>query len=431
MAQHEGVAPLLARSLDSTGWPPEAPTFIREHLRAAYYKTGANNLIAYKELARVLESLNGGIAHAHSQSTNDEDGASHNPQSAIHIFEEGSLPIQAIVLKGAALAATLYPSIALRPFTDLDILVPRDRLTEAVTALKSLGYTDITRELLPGLNRLLGHAVALAGSHARFSGSRLRGAVFPIEVHWNLVGGDSHWYTPSLAWFWEQAQEARLLNCRALVLSPTAHLLYLAAHLMLQHGGARARLIWFYDLDLLIRQDGQAIEWDSLVKCAGQFHWDPALAAALNGARERFQSPVPDAVLAELSSRRRIGKATRHTGSDGNKNETDSRAAWRSERLVRRRSAPVQTRATSTWAAFSSLDNRTRFKLALGYFFPTPSYVRSRYRPRPTWLWPLSYPYRWLDIAVEGFTTLVKLAVQRVSRFKTRRDKKTDGSANQ
>jgi len=351
--------------------------------------TGASNLTAYRELARILESFN------------------------------GSLPIRAIVLKGAALAATLYPSIALRPFTDLDILVPRDRLTEAVSALRSLGYTDITHELSPGLNRVLGHAAAFARSHVGPNGSESRGIVFPIEIHWNLVGGDNHWYTPTLTWFWEQAREATLLNCRTRILSPTAHLLYLAAHLMLQHGAARARLIWFYDLDLLIRRAGQAIEWDPLVNCAREFHWVPALAAALHGTRERFQTPVPEAVLGELCLQRRTTRPIPHAGGGENELEADLKAARRSAHLVKRKSAPLQTRATSTWAVLSSLDNRTRFKLALGYLFPTPTYVRWRYDPRPAWLWPLCYPYRWLDIAMEGLTTLVKLCIQPLTRWNT------------
>jgi hypothetical protein len=45
-------------------------------------------------------------------------------------------------------------------------------------------------------------------------------------------------------------------------------------------------------------------------------------------------------------------------------------------------------------------------RLALGIALPSPAYVRWRYQPRPEWLWPLCYPYRWLDILREGLSTL-------------------------
>ena len=44
-----------------------------------------------------------------------------------------------LVLKGPA-AARLYPEPALRPFADLDLLVPRDRLAAAAKALEPRGY---------------------------------------------------------------------------------------------------------------------------------------------------------------------------------------------------------------------------------------------------------------------------------------------------
>lgn len=43
---------------------------------------------------------------------------------------------------------------------------------------------------------------------------------------------------------------------------------------------------------------------------------------------------------------------------------------------------------------------------------PSPAYMRWRYGPRPVlshvegpaWLWPLTYPYRWLDILRDGLS---------------------------
>ncbi len=49
----------------------------------------------------------------------------------------------------------------------------------------------------------------------------------------------------------------------------------------------------------------------------------------------------------------------------------------------------------------------------LAIAIPSPAYVRWRYKPRPAWLWPLCYPYRWLDILREGLSTLWQMASSR------------------
>jgi hypothetical protein len=344
-ARREGVAHLLYRRLESAGWPPSTPPGLRDELYYAYCNSAAANLLAFRELARILSAFN--------------------------------LTIPAIVLKGAALAATLYPSPGLRPLSDLDLLVPADRLDDAVAVLRGLGYAYTAPLVLPGLDQWVHyHAPPL------FGGQDIKLAV---EVHWSLVSSEHDWRAPDLDWFWQQSELADFGPVRAHVLTPTAHLLYLAAHLMLQHGAGRGRLIWYYDLDLLIRRCAGRLDWDELVSRARQFRWEPALHAALTGAAERFDTPVPAGVL-----------ATFHPAGD-------AEAAT----LVRRRARSDQTRASRTLAAFSSLTWPARLRLALALVFPTPAYIRWRYKPRPAWLWPLCYPYRWFDEARDGVRTII------------------------
>lgn len=45
-------------------------------------------------------------------------------------------------LKGIAYAGTLYEDAALRPMTDIDVMVPEARFGEAIAALEALGYRD-------------------------------------------------------------------------------------------------------------------------------------------------------------------------------------------------------------------------------------------------------------------------------------------------
>lgn len=121
---------------------------------------------------------------------------------------------------------------------------------------------------------------------------------------------------------------------------------------------------------------------------AREFRWAPAVHAALVGSRDRFGTRLPPDVLEALAE------------------ASDAQAS----QLVARRAAPVQTRATGVVAAASSLSPGARLRLLLAITLPSPAYMRWRYKPRPAWLWPLCYPYRWLDALREGLTTLWRIA---------------------
>ena len=379
-AQREGVAPLLYHGLKGAGWLASVPSDVQAALRQAYYATTASNLLLYRELSRILTAF--------------------NPQSPIPNTQH---PIPVILLKGVALAATLYSSIGLRPMSDLDLLVPEERLAEAVARLKALGYVEPYPEMAPGLNALAGHHVHLQGG---------QDVPVAVELHWTLIGGQHDWRSPSLPWFWQQTEEWRMemetgvqspisnlqpptsssqseiRNLQFEILTPTAHLLYLCAHLMLQHGEARSALRWFYDIHLLIEREGQRIQWDEVVARAREFRWAPAVYAALEGARDRFGTRLPPDVLETLDE------------------ASDAQAS----RLVARRANSLQTRATGVVAAASSLSPGARLRLLLAIALPSPAYMRWRYKPRPAWLWPLCYFYRWLDILHEGLTTMGRMA---------------------
>ena len=112
-ARREGVAPLLHYTLKEAGSLADVPPDVQTDLRQDYYATTARNLLVYRELSRILTAL------------------SAPPQSLISNVQSS---IPTVVLKGAALAATLYPAIGLRPMGDLDLLVPENHLAEAVPA---------------------------------------------------------------------------------------------------------------------------------------------------------------------------------------------------------------------------------------------------------------------------------------------------------
>jgi hypothetical protein len=91
--------------------------------------------------------------------------------------------IRASPLKGPQLGERIFGDPSRRPSSDVDLLVPADRLQEAVEVVRSLGYDAPTDEVdadgLPGLHLAMVHG---------------RGELPPVELHWRV-----HWYESSFA----------------------------------------------------------------------------------------------------------------------------------------------------------------------------------------------------------------------------------------
>jgi hypothetical protein len=83
-----------------------------------------------------------------------------------------------VVLKGAVLAHGVYPDPLLRPFTDIDLLVPGDRIEHAISVLSTYGYERGRPEPAPGYDTRVSKAVAL----------RHPGGVI-IDLHRTLAAG--------------------------------------------------------------------------------------------------------------------------------------------------------------------------------------------------------------------------------------------------
>ena len=358
-----GFAWSVSEALSRSGWPEEMPASVRDRLRTGRYVSAAQALYRFNRLPQALAPL------------------------------ADPPPIPVVLLKGAALALTVYPDPAARTMGDIDVLIPRDRVDEAVARVMPLGYRAYGPEMGEGFNEHFSHHVALVRDDHHLP---------PLELHWTLASGDHDRHTPDVGWFWDQTEPidlAERLRQRRFppgalpqppifVLQPGANLLYLAAHLMLQHGGSQLSLRNLYDMHLVVEEQGARVDWDGLAPQAGRIRWAAALAAALAAARDLFDTPVPNGMVERLWA------------------AADDASA----RLVARRADPLQTRATRLWNRASSLDWRSRLRLAIGVAVPGQGYMKYRYQPDPAWLWPLYYPYRWFDILREGVVTLWKKA---------------------
>lgn len=167
--------------------------------------------------------------------------------------------VPAIVLKGPALARTLYGQPSLRPYGDLDLTVQDQHEAAAVAALLAQHY----RELLDGPaseRRADGHHHhAEAGFHRKFVHADGQTVV---ELHLDPLQLGVH---PTCeAERWQRAVPVPGVP-HALMLGPEDQLLQLSVH---AHKHGFDRLIWLKDLDLLLRAHAAALDWDLVLRVA-------------------------------------------------------------------------------------------------------------------------------------------------------------------
>ena len=348
IAQKEGLGPLIYWTLSKSGKFSSLPAPVQKALRAMYSGTWMQN----KKMIRELEAL-------------------------VATFHQAEIPV--VALKGISFVLTIYPDIGLRPMGDLDLLVPKEKLAEAIQIANRAGYEALRPEAHPGLRDLLYHEICLQKTGPQ---------TITLELHHSLVADKSYIYAVPVDWFWSQTElldpslHSRLKNLH--VLSPEAQILFASAHAILQHGGMSAPMRWFYDLDRMIHFYSERIDWDVLLSQARIFEWSSALDAALAQTMAYFNTPIPDHVRTSLSK------------------QTD-----RHRPLVERLKKKPATLVLEEHQRISTLTGTARIRLFLALFAPSPAYMRWRYGFKSPWMLPAFYLYRWWGIFKDALRTIL------------------------
>lgn len=158
-SQREGVASLIYEVCRRSGSGPAAGSSVREAFEAVYYTTAAKNAETCRQAAGILSLF-----------------TSHG--------------IGTILLKGVFLAEYVYHNLALRPTTDLDILIRREDLSKAHGLLAGLGYTP------PRSHRdFLENRTSCSVNSLLYGPPGATGV--PVHLHWHII--NSTWPIESLA----------------------------------------------------------------------------------------------------------------------------------------------------------------------------------------------------------------------------------------
>lgn len=224
----QGMAPLVYDAIASTGsqWPHEAVEVLRNEARRA----AALEPHIEHELTIACDAL-------------------------------GS---DAILLKGSALAYTIYPRPELRPRGDTDVLIAAARRDEASAALTALGYEPQTT----------------SGDELGLRQQIFTKRTLALDLHWELAN------TPLIADMHYDELAARAIaipQLHARGLAPVHALLHACIHRVAHHHDDE-RLIWLYDIHLL----ANAVDFDEFTELARTKRVTAICARSLALANEWF-----------------------------------------------------------------------------------------------------------------------------------------------
>ncbi|MCZ3385477.1 MAG: nucleotidyltransferase family protein [Actinomycetia bacterium] len=194
------------------------------------------------------------------------------------------------VLKGAALANTVYPDPLQRLFADVDVLVRPADLKEATDALVETG------------GRILDKNWSLMASdrrgqvHLRLPSGTL------VDLHWSLLNSGQvrdRFTLPTDDLLTRLAKTTTPTGTVVPILGDVDQLAHVALHAALSGGH---RLSWFVDVDRMVR-DGFT-DWEELVARATTWRGRAAIGGVLLRGQRVLSTPIPTAVIDELSNRR-------------------------------------------------------------------------------------------------------------------------------
>ncbi len=122
------------------------------------------------------------------------------------------------------------------------------------------------------------------------------GSGITLELHYRFP--DSLLSIKHLDWFWGQTQMVEADKFAFIGLKPEAHLLYLSAHAILQHGEAGSNMRQYFDIHRLIHT--YPLDWNLVIGQASLLGWSSAVERALTLAHRFFDTQVPKSVCSAL-----------------------------------------------------------------------------------------------------------------------------------
>lgn len=196
---------------------------------------------------------------------------------------------EVMLLKGAALAMSVYPRFSARPMADLDLMVAPEQAGDAHVLLQRAGWS-VANEPLP-LERWNSHHHLPPLADTTGSGLRLElhTAALPAENPFSLSLGDLR----------NHARPIKIGNAVALIPDGHVHAVHAAIHFAFSHQFTSGALNFFRDIERL--SSGSDWSWDDFTRIALSSDAAACCYWALRLSQSLGHVEVPGFVLQRLS----------------------------------------------------------------------------------------------------------------------------------
>jgi hypothetical protein len=211
----------------------------------------------------------------------------------------GELSIPFLLVKGAVLSEHVYGDPHLRPFYDVDLLIPDEHMTQAERVLLDRGYFFLRPQFLmkylngsdedpeSGLRRLLRERHRNLSLVLREDDPRL-----PVELHWHITKPGI--LKVDAAGLWREATTATVSGLSVKTLSLEGMLLHTAVHAM-EQPPRKFKLLHLCDVVWIIQRLGHKLRIPVLKEMIQAWGAEQHFFGALQAAEAIFPFPVPEA----------------------------------------------------------------------------------------------------------------------------------------
>jgi hypothetical protein len=330
------IAPLIYYNLEKVA-SDKVPADTMKTLRGTYNATLARNILALNQLTSILKALS-------------------------------DANIEVIILKGAALAETIYPNIALRPFCDIDLLIHKEDFPIVEATLSQIGYSlpwDFLRNFIPQF-----------GNEIHYE----KGDEVLLDIHWHIVPFPHSKYMP-IQHLWKTPIKINIDGIDAFVLSPEMLLIHLCLHTSKEYCYSLLQLV---DISEVIFYYGDTLDWELILervllyKVHFPFHY-------LHIVKELFDVPIPSFVLEQLSV---------------------PKASFFNEHVYNILADPKVSNIKWAIAQFLMLDGvKSKSQFVTGKFFPEKEFMQKKYQCNNVFG---SYYLRWREALQGGMKALLQ-----------------------
>ena len=186
-----------------------------------------------------------------------------------------SIDVEPLLLKGMAnVISGVYDDPAVRIMNDIDILVPKERLTKCVDAMHGAGYQELKNH---------------ETEQHHYPPMAKEGSPAAIEIHTEIASIQYAGVASGKDMLRDSKKVEKEGGAKMLLASPTHRVIHNILHSQLHHGSVHPMYVHqMYDLALLEKKYGESVDWSSVERCFAKGKYSGSLKIYISLKRQLF-----------------------------------------------------------------------------------------------------------------------------------------------